>query len=587
MRIWITFLLLTIGVGIFACTIGVASGEATSSGRAMLWKTRDIASFPENYIEWNDESVYGFLYVRDVRDSLAWMGVNEKGFCIANSYVEREINSRPIFNNGTLIYHLLGNCATISEMDTLLDTLNISDQVLSGNFGVIDSTGAAAMYEISWTEVEKYDAAETDEGYIIRTNFSLLSGGSQGIERYTRSQEIISELATHNTLDVGNLMQSHFRDFSDANSNEVEVPFYNRWLTERPWGYIKTNDSICRGIAASSAVFEGVLPGEPARTTTMYALLGNPSTSVFLPYFPIGDPPHQATPETGMQLTQTANMIKSQLFNFPENSYYVDSFNLLEPDSVRVFDVILPFDETMVTETEEFLINWREGSATDDDAVIHSEIKVNDAIGALIDVQQVISREMKADFEADHYSGTSPLIVNFSNLTRHYATEVYWDFNNDGIIDAVNMETPSWVYGSPGTYSVKLTVSNATNMDELILTDLIQVNETSTDDLELISAPMLLGNYPNPLMINEDRSNQTEILFYLPETSKKVKLSIYDQRGRRVLVKIFSDTLSAGEHRYRWDGLDKKGKLAASGVYMYQLKVPGYKKLTRKMTVIR
>jgi len=160
MRILITFLLLAIGVGIFACTIGVASGEVTSSGRAMLWKTRDIASFPENYLEWNDESTYGFLYVRDERDSLAWMGVNEKGFCIANSYVEREINNRPIFNNGTLIYHLLGNCATISDMDALLDTLNISDQVLSGNFGVIDSTGAAAMYEISWTEVEKYDAAE-------------------------------------------------------------------------------------------------------------------------------------------------------------------------------------------------------------------------------------------------------------------------------------------------------------------------------------------------------------------------------------------------------------------------------------------
>jgi len=587
MRIWIMFLLLTIGVGIFACTIGVASGEATSSGRAMLWKTRDIASFPDNYIEWNDENTYGFLYVRDERDSLAWMGVNEKGFCIANSYVEREINNRPIFNNGTLIYHLLGNCATISDMDALLDTLNISDQILSGNFGVIDSTGAAAMYEISWTEVAKYDAAETDEGYIIRTNFSLLSGGNQGIERYTRSQEIISELATHNTLDAGNLMQSHFRDFSDANSNEVEVPFYNRWLTDRPWGYIKTNDSICRGIAASSAVFEGVLPGEPARTTTMYALLGNPATSVFLPYFPIGDPPHQATPETGMQLAMLANMIKSELYNFPDNSYYVDSFNLLEPDSVRVFDVILPFDETMVTETEEFLTDWREGSATDDDAVIHSEIKVNDAMEALIDVQQVISREMKADFEADHYSGTSPLIVNFNNLTRHYAAEVYWDFNNDGIIDAVNMETPSWVYSLPGTYSVRFTVSNATNMDELILTDLIQVNETSTDDLELVSAPMLLGNYPNPLMISEDRSNQTEILFYLPETKKKVKLTIYDQRGRKILVKIFSDTLSAGEHRWRWNGLDNKGKPAASGVYIYQLKVSGYKKLTRKMTVIR
>jgi len=587
MRIWITFLILTIGVGIFACTIGVASGEVTSSGRAMLWKTRDIASFPENYLEWNDESAYGFLYVRDERDSLAWMGVNEKGFCIANSYVERESNDRPIFNNGSLIYHLLGNCATISDMDTILDTLNISDQILSGNFGVIDSTGAAAMYEISWTEVEKYDAAETDDGYIIRTNFSLISGGNEGIERYTRSNEIISELVQHNMLNAGNLMQSHFRDFSNEYSAGVDVPYYDRWLYNRPWGYIKTNDSICRGIAASSALFEGVMPGEFARTTTMYTLLGNPATSVFLPYFPIGEPPHQATPETGMQLTFRANMIKSQLFNFPDNSYYVDSFNLLEPDSMRVFDIILPFDENMVTETEEFVTSWREGNATDTDAEVHSEIMVNDALTALFNLDQHISRDMKAKFEANVYSGGYPLTVVFSNKTRHYASEIYWDFNNDGVIDAINQETPAWTYYLPGTYSVRLVVGNANGSDELILEDLINVTNTSTDELYLESVPQLLGNFPNPLLLNEDRSHETEILFYLPETKKKVKMTIYNQRGRKVISKIYSDTLSAGQHRWRWDGIDHKGKIVGSGVYIYQLKVPGYKKCTRKLTILR
>ncbi len=587
MRAVIVVLLLAIGAGLLACTIGVAAGDVTASGRALLWKTRDIASYPENYLDWNTESEYSFLYVRDLRDSLAWMGVNEKGFCIANSYVEREIDDRPIFNNGSLIFHLLGNCATITEMDAILDTLDISQQILSGNFGVIDSTGAAAMYEISWTEVVKYDAAETHDGYIIRTNFSLISGGSDGIERYNRSQEIISNLAGENSLDTDNLLQEHFRDFSDENSDPVSVPFYDRWNFDRPWGYIKTNTSICRGIAASSAVFEGVLPHEAARTTTMYALLGNPATSVFLPYFPIGMPPHQATSLTGLQLTTRANQIKSLLFNFPENSYYIDSFNLFQPDSIRVFDQILPFDSGMINETHSFLEEWRSGNATIDDAEIYSEYWVNQGMEVLDSLDQYISGELHADFEANIYSGGYPLTVIFSDQTPHYPSSISWDFNNDGIFDAIDMEMPGWVYTSAGVYSVRLLVSNSTSSDEIIRYDYIHVNETSTDDINLMPAPCLIGNFPNPVHAGNNRDNITEILFYLPSPSEKVKIEIFNSRGKKILSQAFDDTLFAGEHRWRWDGIDKKGNIVASGIYLYRLKVPGYKTQAKKMTVIR
>ncbi len=570
-----------------ACTIGVASGDVTASGRALLWKTRDIASYPQNYLDWNEESEYGFLYVRDLRDSLAWMGVNEKGFCIANSYVEREIDDRPIFNNGSLIFHLLGNCATISEMDSILDTLNISEQVLSGNFGVIDSTGAAAMYEISWTEVEKYDTMESSEGYIIRTNFSLISGGSNGIERYNRSQQIISNLVNENRLKTSNLLQEHFRDFSDENSEPVTVPFYDRWNLDRPWGYIKTNDSICRGIAASTAIFEGVLPNEPVQSTAMYALLGNPATSVFLPYFPIGMPPHQATSLTGMQLTTRANEIKNLLYNFPENSYYIDSFNLLQSDSTRVFDQILPFDAGMVAETYSFLEEWRAGYASIDDVVIHSEYWVNQGMMLLEDLDCCISDQINADFEANIYIGGYPLTVVFSNQTSHYTNNIYWDFNNDGIYDAAGLETPTWIYTTVGTYSVRLLVSNNANSDEIIRYNYIHVNETSIDEINLLPSPRLIGNFPNPFQVGNNRNNSTEILFYLPEHAEKVKVDIYSPRGRKIFSQVFKDTLYAGEHRWRWNGIDKKGNIVASGIYLYRLKVPGYKNQAKKMTVIR
>ncbi|MDP8268346.1 MAG: FlgD immunoglobulin-like domain containing protein, partial [Candidatus Tenebribacter davisii] len=221
------------------------------------------------------------------------------------------------------------------------------------------------------------------------------------------------------------------------------------------------------------------------------------------------------------------------------------------------------------------------------DAEVHSEIMVNDAMTTLFDLDQHISRDMKAELEANVYSGGYPLTVVFSNKTRHYAAEISWDFNNDGVIDAINQETPAWTYYLPGTYSVRLVVGNANGSDELILEDLINVTNTSTDELYLESVPQLLGNFPNPLLLDEDRSHETEILFYLPETKKKVKLTIYNQRGRKVISRIYSDTLSAGQHRWRWDGIDQKGKIIGSGVYIYQLKVPGYKKCTKKLMILR
>ncbi|MDP8321934.1 MAG: hypothetical protein RAO94_06255 [Candidatus Stygibacter australis] len=102
------------------------------------------------------------------------MEAHEKKVCLANSYVEHEIDDRPIFNNGTLILHLLGIVLQLLIWIRFWNKWNTTNQVQSGNFVVIDSTGFAALYEIPWTEVEKYDVAETEEGYVIRTYFPMI-----------------------------------------------------------------------------------------------------------------------------------------------------------------------------------------------------------------------------------------------------------------------------------------------------------------------------------------------------------------------------------------------------------------------------
>lgn len=71
------------------CTIGVAAGSATSDGRTLLWKTRDgNASKYNNEVIYHDSYKYKFITVITAGETtVAWMGVNEKGFAILDSDV--------------------------------------------------------------------------------------------------------------------------------------------------------------------------------------------------------------------------------------------------------------------------------------------------------------------------------------------------------------------------------------------------------------------------------------------------------------------------------------------------------------------
>ena len=70
-----------------------------------------------------------------------------------------------------------------------------------------------------------------------------------------------------------------------------------------------------------------------------------------------------------------------------------------------------------------------------------------------------------AAFAADEQSGTAPLTVEFTDQSTGTAPFTYaWDFTNDGTRDSTS-QNPSFTYQNPGTYTVKLTVTNALGND--------------------------------------------------------------------------------------------------------------------------
>ena len=94
----------------------------------------------------------------------------------------------------------------------------------------------------------------------------------------------------------------------------------------------------------------------------------------------------------------------------------------------------------------------------------------------------------------------------------------------------------------------------------------------------LPTAPLLLPNVPNPF------NPRTDVRFTLPREGR-VRLTIYDSRGRRV-VSLLDEIRAAGFHRVPWLGVDSSRARVSSGVYHLELWTPSGSD-RRSLTLIR
>jgi len=97
-----------------------------------------------------------------------------------------------------------------------------------------------------------------------------------------------------------------------------------------------------------------------------------------------------------------------------------------------------------------------------------------------------------ANFSATPTSGCASLTVNFSDNSTGSPTAWFWDFDNNGTIDSA-AQNPSHQYNSPGTYTVKLGVSNACGSDNKTISNYITVNPKPTASITPPSATICQG----------------------------------------------------------------------------------------------
>ncbi len=115
----------------------------------------------------------------------------------------------------------------------------------------------------------------------------------------------------------------------------------------------------------------------------------------------------------------------------------------------------------------------------------------------------VVGTTPAASFTADQTSGAAPLTVNFSDTSANNPTSWSWDFGDpaSGGANTSTQQNPAHTYNAGGTYTVKLTATNAAGSDTATQTNYISVTSNQTTLTfnpvadSYVSSSNLTGNY--------------------------------------------------------------------------------------------
>ena len=162
-----------------ACTIVAVSGKATADGRPLLFKLRDSDAGYNIKAKIGIGSNHTYFCQCAIPDGSALSGYNDAGFAIVNSHSYSFPNTDGSWN-AYLMQLALENCSTVDDFEQLLNSMSKPMPVTS-NYGVMDAQGNVAIFETGAYSFVRFNAIDSDNGYLVRTNHSL----SQDTTGYT------------------------------------------------------------------------------------------------------------------------------------------------------------------------------------------------------------------------------------------------------------------------------------------------------------------------------------------------------------------------------------------------------------------
>lgn len=248
----------------------------------MLWKHRDtgheqnfIAKVPAR------DGLLGYVALFNSGDSTlseAWVGMNEAGFAVMNtaSYNLAPDTARFKDQEGRIMSLALSHCHNVEEFERLLGSLPRPLGV-QANFGVIDNAGNCAYYETDDFTFHKYDANDTPDGILIRTNFSCSGtcGDGLGRIRYNNALHLIKPDLSDASITPETFTENLSRSFYHSGRDADAMMSGQR--------YVEDLDFIPRRSTSASVVIESAADGETPDKIIMWVMMGYPPCSYVVP----------------------------------------------------------------------------------------------------------------------------------------------------------------------------------------------------------------------------------------------------------------------------------------------------------------
>ncbi len=350
------------------CTTAIISGEVTADGRPLLWKNRDVNN-PNQEFAYFDDGEYAYIaniYTNETDQ--VWGGMNETGFAIENSTALNLPDSvAGADDDGVIMKLALQTCSTIEDFVAILDSTNESGRTAPSNFGIIDAEGNAAIFEAGFNSYRRYDASDSTaapDGFLVRANYSY-SGNEQnriGQWRHDRAYQLILDAIEGDSLTHEYLFRTVATDLTLENLDPYPLPFDSVYEAGGlPHGMIPVREAINRDISQSAIIIQGALEGEDPLLTTMYAVCGQPITTVPLPlWVHAGSAPEELNGEHSSVLCDLAKDFESFLYHRRRTHDALNTYQLRNGFGDGILIHTEPVIDTIYARTAAVLAEWRE-----------------------------------------------------------------------------------------------------------------------------------------------------------------------------------------------------------------------------------
>jgi len=178
-------------------------------------------------------------------------------------------------DEGYLMKEALRHCRSITDFEEMLIRTNHSGRRVTSNFGVIDSTGAAAFFETGNHEYFRFDA--NAPGYLVRANFTEMARSQEGYGRirHARALELFRQAYESKSLNAEWILYKVAPDIHLPPTQPDSIIGHR--------SFRRHQDTINRFRTVATVVCEGIRPGEDPRLSTFWCYLGEPTLSVAVP----------------------------------------------------------------------------------------------------------------------------------------------------------------------------------------------------------------------------------------------------------------------------------------------------------------